>query len=377
MKFILSIEIYGISKKSISKLQGESLKEYSHYIKKMFGKLIIQEDEEILSKLPTDVKFKIYKEMRYYFYSVHLKQPMNLEELERRSTQIYKEFYTLDKVDQVSTEQLNSVILNKFHELEETISDPSVDNSFINGRYGHLDEYIPNVEALFYLAQALRKSVKLLYPNAITIVDGAELDDRAYQYCSDIRYIFPDENSKIYVVDGKTQELTRIYSLKLCDEDSTLRSLDKAEELLVVPELGQDLMIKKLFESSSEFKNNNEAEIDDYTRDLATMPERFIILYKDLKESKVIYTTNGKRQILFYNNGKLIFEDPAKEPWIEDAIELFENRKSSHRTITPFETLKNALKQGGSTYKTNEAYNVEQSVLNLENVKEGDTKDDQ
>ena len=96
MRFLISIKIYGISKKDISKLQGESLKKYSHNIKKMIGRLILQEDNDNLSKLPNNVKKKIYKEMRYYFYPPHLKEQMSLEELIERSKRSHHEFYTFD-----------------------------------------------------------------------------------------------------------------------------------------------------------------------------------------------------------------------------------------------------------------------------------------
>ena len=375
MRFLISIKIYGISKKDISKLQGESLKKYSHNIKKMIGRLILQEDNDNLSKLPNNVKKKIYKEMRYYFYPPHLKEQMSLEELIERSKRSHHEFYTFDNKSEFSIEQMDSIILKKVEEFEKTISDSSVNDAFPRGRYGHLDGYIPNLDALFYLVQGLRKSVKLLYKNAITVADGLEIISR--NYCTDIRYIFPDKDSKIYVVDGNTKELTRIYSLEFFPEESIFLTSEgelEEEEYLVVSELGQNFIIEKFREGSQ--VPADDTKTVEFEKELALEPSRSIPIYKDLKETKIIFTTNGKKEILLYCNGKLISEDPSREPWIEEAIELYENKNVSHKKITSFEAIQNALTKGITINKANEANSVEQLELNPENIKEGETKDD-
>ena len=149
-----------------------------------------------LEHLPEDVKHEIFMHMEGYYSSI--KNPVSKEE--------WKAFLSgFLKLKDKNYEKFEE---NK-EELNQIIGDSKVSDAFFNGRYGHFENYIPNLDALYYLSHGIRESVKKQLPKAITLTDGI---GNGYRDANNIRYIFPELESKIYVFDGG-KCLSRVYRM--------------------------------------------------------------------------------------------------------------------------------------------------------------------
>lgn len=298
--------IYNISSKKINKLIEQSIKKMGgngHDLSYFIGTQFLQENREI--KLPLDVRKEIYKGMQSYFS----------DKLTPKSHEEWKKFLIdFYVIDDVSSERTN----NHEVEFETIIADSSISDAFFSGRYGHLESYIPNLEALYCLSRSIRESVKKQYPNAISITDG--IFD-GYSNSHGVRYIFPDENSKIYVFDVK-DKLTRVYTLEKEGDflarqygfsPTTLKHKDYSG-LKICPEYGAERMI----EMSEYGTKYGLAHIALYPTDLLRVE-------KD-RESMIICQTEGKQKGYIYRNGR-IFD--TNEERIQKYSQLISNYETA------------------------------------------------
>lgn len=182
---------------------------------------------------------------------------------------------------------------NNKSKLNELIEEPKVSDAFFNGRYGHLENYLPDTEALHHLSKSIRESVKREYRNAISLTDGIE---DGYIDANTIRYIFPDMDSKIYVFDSG-KELTRVYGLmKYGDFARHITNNTEAffdNTYTICPEFGIDKMKEISYDSSGKriIDNGNTP----YNKTLHVSPS---------KPSIIICTVNGKEKIYIYTERK-------------------------------------------------------------------------
>lgn len=302
--------IYGIPEKKIKKLIEQSLRKVGgngHDLSYFIGTQFMQENREI--KLPLEVRKEIYKGMESYF-SDKLK-PKSHEEWKN----FLKDFYVIDD-DSSERTNINEV---KF---EDTITDSSVSDAFFSGRYGHLENYVPNLDALYHLARSIRNSIKNQYPNAISITDG--IFD-GYNNSRGVRYIFPDENSKIYVFDDKNN-LTRVYTLENAN-DFILKQYglplddgkhEDAKELSICPEYGIET-IREI----SEYKSNKEE-----LPDVSMSPTSLLRVKKDA-ESMIICQVDGKQRGYIYRNGRIIDTSEERVQEYNQLINKYETEREN------------------------------------------------
>ena len=320
MNYLLNIEIYGLNKGKIQKLQGESLMKFSHSIKRMIGTLTLDDDLS-LSKISPKVRKQIYKEMRDYFYPLYVSKDISEDELKHRIAKAKHEFYAYDNSDSFSPDAIDADILAKVSEYEQVISNEKVSDAFPKSRYGHLDEYTPNIDALFYLAQGIRRSIKLQYENAITVADAHDAQDISFGRANEVRFIFPDIDSKIYVFDGDKKCVTRVYNFEKYIYDSSWIIDAGKEEYLPQLVHGHDL----LFDSYSEGLTEDEIKkYEDTIRMQVELPESYICLNEGSKEVSLIYFSEGKPELVFLKGNRIISKDLDREPWLINAIEEYE-----------------------------------------------------
>ena len=256
---------------SLKKIGGNG-----HDLSSFIGTQFMQDNKDI--KLPPDVRNEIYKGMATYFSKIFT--PNNNEEWKK----LLKAFYVID--------DLSENTFTYETDFEHTISDSSVSDAFFSGRYGHLENYIPNLDALYNLAHSIRASVKKYYFNAISISNG--------YITGSLRYVFPDQNSKIYVFDEKN-ELTRVYTLEndidfLSKQFEKSLNDDKNEEhkkLSICPEYG----VKKIKEIDGHFFKN---------KDDLLLPTDYLLV-KNGTESIIICKIDNQLKGYIYKNG-IIFE---------------------------------------------------------------------
>lgn len=232
-------------------------------------------------QLPPNVKNEIFIRMEGYYSSI--KKPVSKEE--------WKAF--LNGFLRLKDINYNEVEKNK-KEVNELIGDSKVSDAFINGRYGHFENYMPNLEALYYLSHGIRDSVKKQFINAISLTDGV---GNGYKDCNNLRYIFPDIESKIYVFDNGNS-LSRVYKIMKYEHFIEMYSgMNRLKNnpigYTICPEFG----IKKMKEISL---NSSGEKI---------ILNNFTPLYKTLhvspsETSIIACTVNGKETAYAYNNRK-------------------------------------------------------------------------
>lgn len=232
-------------------------------------------------QLPTNVKNEIFMNMEGYYSSI--KKPVSKEE--------WKAF--LSGFLRLKDENYKEFEKNK-EELDQIIGDSNVSDAFINGRYGHFENYIPNLDALYYLSHAIRESVKKQFINAISLTDGI---GNGYRDSNNITYIFPDLESKIYVFDSG-KDLTRVYKImkyeNFIESHSGINLLKKDNiGYTICPEFGIEKMKKMSLNSSGK----------------KIIYNNFTPLYKTLHVSPgeisiIICTVDGKETAYAYNKRK-------------------------------------------------------------------------
>lgn len=286
---------YNIPAKKINKLIEQSIKKFGgngHDLSYFIGTQFMQENREI--KIPLEVRKEIYQGMKSYF---------------------------LDKLTPNSYEEWRNFFKDYFEndhevEFEDTITDSSVSDAFFSGRYGHLENYVPNLDALYHLAYSIRNSIKKQYPNAISITDG--IFD-GYNNSHGVRYIFPDENSKIYVFDDKNK-LTRVYTLENADDFISKQygltlddgNYEYAKELSICPEYGIETIRK----------------ISEYKPDVSMDPTSLLRVKKDA-ESMIICHIGGQQKGYIYRNGRIIDTSEKKVQEYRQLIDKYETEREN------------------------------------------------
>lgn len=330
---------YNIPAKKINKLIEQSIKKFGgngHDLSYFIGTQFMQENREI--KLPLEVRKEIYKGMESYFFDKLT--PKSHEEWKN----FLKDFYVIDND---SSERTNTHEV----EFEDTITDSSVSDAFFSGRYGHLENYIPNLDALYYLAHSIRDSIKKQYPNAISITDG--IFD-GYNNSRGVRYIFPDENSKIYVFDDKNK-LTRVYTLENAN-DFILKQYglplddgkhEDAKELSICPEYGIET-IREI----SEYKPNKEE-----LPDVSMSPTSLLRVKKDA-ESMIICHIDGQQKGYIYRNGRIIDTSEERVQEYSQLIDKYETERENR--LYDEETQK--IRKSFFNPKVHEKYKIEHNA---------------
>lgn len=335
-----------MSENRIKKLQGVSVKIFSHNLSKMIGTLTMGED--LVSKISPQIRKNIYREMRHYFYPLYNKKGAYTdEELMRRIAQSKNEFFTYDNSETFIDEETNPTILERVKNYEKELSEKKVKEAFPKSRYGHLDGYVPNNEFLLFLADAIRKSLRLEYENMVTIsdsndypgliegvfTDGLDLSDFNGRK---MKNIFPDVNSKIYVFDGNSGEVTRIYSLDKYTDDNLIGDAGK-EEFLPILVKGKDFLYELHTKGMNEEEKNEHDSVSYYIYDV---PQTFININEGRDTSistSVVYYENGVPKSIEYKNGMLFSQNDEITKKLASIANVYEqehqieNQEEQHR----------------------------------------------
>lgn len=174
------------------------------------------------------------------------------------------------------------------------------------------------------MAHSIRDSVKKYYSNAISITDG--IFD-GYNASRSVRYIFPDENSKIYVFDGKSK-LTRVYTLEN-GNDFILKQYgmslndskhENHKELSICPEYG----VEKIKEISEYIP------IKDGLSDMSMHPTNLLRVKKDT-ESIIICEIDGQQKGYIYKNGRIIETNEERVQEYSQLIDEYETERESRK----------------------------------------------
>ena len=335
--------ISGMSEKRIKKLQGISVKVFGHEISKMIGTLTTDTDNELLSRLSPQVRKNIYREMRHYFYPLYLKRGTTYthDELTKRIAQSKKEFFTHDDSESFIDEETDPNILERFKEYEKKLSKKEVDAAFPKSRYGHLNEYAPNNEFLLFLANAIRKSLRLEFENMITISDSDDLQGMIegifveglnvsnLRGMKKIRNIFPDLNSKIYVFDGNSGKVTRVYNLdKYIYDDSCVYEAGKEEFLPILVE-GKEFLYKLYTKGMSEEDKKKYYDFDCFYDESAS----YININMDedvFDNTSLIYYENGIPKSIGYKNGMLFSQNYEITKKLVNIVNEYEQEHQNH-----------------------------------------------
>lgn len=185
------------------------------------------------SELPDYVRYYIYKEMAQYIlehpeHENYDRMLMNNQEYIKSFSQwmevaesLYKKNNKGMQPNKEGHEEFaenvrkptNKMNSNQNDEsaarIEQIINSDEVSNAFPKGRYSFFPGGVmPDMDNLYSLANAIRASIKRVFPNAIDIIS---LDEENQPFSK--KYIFPDLGSKIYVFDedAEEKELTRVY----------------------------------------------------------------------------------------------------------------------------------------------------------------------
>ena len=334
--------IRGMSEKKIRKLQGVSVKVFGHELNKMVGTLTM--GKELLSKISPQIRKNIYREMKHYFYPLYNKSGTYTDdELMQRISQSKKEFFTYDSSESFIDEETDPNIFERIKKYEKLLSKKEVSEAFPKSRYGHLDEYAPNNEFLLFLAEAIRKSLRLEYENIITISDSndypgliegifAEGLDISHFTGKKIRNIFPDLNSKIYVFDGNNGEVTRVYNLdKYVYDDSYIYEAGKEEFLPILIE-GNEFLYKLHTKGMSDEEKKQYDSFASYYNE----PQTFININEEedaLTSTSLMYYENGIPKSIEYKNGMIFSQNCEITKKLVDIVNEYEhqNQEVIHR----------------------------------------------
>ena len=240
--------------------------------------------------LPANVKHEIFMNMEEYYSTI--KKPVSKEE--------WKAF--LSGFLKINDKNYEKLARNK-EELDQIIGDPKVSDAFFNGRYGHFENYIPNLDALYYLSYSIRESVKKQFTNAISLTDGI---GNGYTDSNNIRYIYPDLDSKIYVFDdGKS--LSRVYKLMQYEDFvkkySGIKQAIDDKEYTICPEFGIEKM--KEMSKNSLGKKIIYNGLTPHYKTLHISPNETSIIICTVDGAEIMYAYNNRG---FYGNKKRLFK---------------------------------------------------------------------
>lgn len=239
--------------------------------------------------LPTNVKQKIFMNMEGYYSSI--KKPISKDE--------WRAFLSgFLKTENKNYEQFDE---NK-EKLNQIINNSKVSDAFFNGRYGHFENYIPNLDALYYLSYSIRETVKEQFINAVSLTDGIA---NGYIDSNSIRYIYPDLESKIYVFDGG-KNLSRVYKIMKHEDFLKKHGIEKPvgkeEDYTIYPEFGIEKM--KKMSLNSEGKKTIYNNFTPLHKTLHVSPNETTIIVCTVNNKEIIYVYNNRK---FFRNKKRLF----------------------------------------------------------------------
>lgn len=238
--------------------------------------------------LPENVKYEIFVHMEEYCSSI--KKPISKEE--------WKAF--LSGFLRIRNENYDEFDKNK-DELNQIIGDSKVSDAFFSGRYGHFENYIPDLDALYYLSYGIRESVKKQFTNAISLTDGI---NNGYIDSNNIRYIYPDLESKIYVFDGG-KSLSRVYKLmkyENLEKHNKIKKFENNGDYTIWPEFGIEKMKKMSLNSSGERIIYN--SFTPLYKTLHVSPDETSIIVCTVNDKEIAYAYNNRK---FCRNKKRLF----------------------------------------------------------------------
>jgi len=219
---------YQIRLKDLKFLQDYSIKSCGHNLITLIDKFSVNEYIDI----PEDLKELLFKEMKSYYFN-------------------YFGFKDNLEVNATNNELINSMTTG------------NISDSFVKGRYGHLDGYNADPLKLIKLMHSLRSCCEK-NTNSISIVNGNGY--KGTTDANDITMIHPDKNSKVYVID-KNGQVKRVY--KFTSSNFFYKEIYSLTHKKIESELNYYKYFGENDEESTKHINdliNNEQEIKyDYT----------------------------------------------------------------------------------------------------------------
>lgn len=247
---------YQIRLKDLKFLQDYSIKSCGHNLITLIDKFSANEYIDI----PEELKTLLFKEMKSYYFS-YFGYKDNLE------------------VNATDNDLINSINIG------------NISDSFVKGRYGHLDGYNVDPIKLIKLMHALRSCCEKI-TNSISITNGTGL--KGTTNATDITMIHPDKNSKVYIVD-KDGKVKRVYkfipSISFFEEIQDLATKKIADELNYYNYFDKKLLESRNVESDEKFESH-----DDWT----------LVPDYGIEEMKKIYFGHNSFKSEYYTPNDLI-----------------------------------------------------------------------
>ena len=269
------LQKYKISKGQIKKMKSQALTTLGHNISNIINLFEFDSDNDI----PEEIKKQLFKNIKSYFF---LK-------------------FGLSELDNTTINQMM-----------EMIDKPNISNTFVKGRYGHMDDFVPDNENLIRLMHAIRRTACKSI-EAITLTTGNKTDGK--DNSTSMRMVKPDEGSKIYVFDsGDT--ISRVYVYKKYTDflnEINKEARAKIWRKEVEENFGKDKGIDDLFE-----KRRKEAE-ENFEKDKKYIDELYenFSMGGDIKEPLECCPEYGKdKMIEIANKHEELFEISLPKDYI-------------------------------------------------------------
>ena len=173
----------GIKLSELRFLQQYSIKSSGHNLLALIDKF----SDKDYADIPSDLKKQLFETIKAYYFN-------------------YFDF-------------TNTQVEATDEDIIKAIDESNISDVYVRGRYGHLDEYNLDYLKMIKLMHAIRSCCEKSN-NAFSIVNGN--GPYGTENATDITMIFPDENTKIYIID-ENYNVVRVY--KYMDYGEFLREL--------------------------------------------------------------------------------------------------------------------------------------------------------
>lgn len=305
---------YKISKGKINKLKSQALTTLGHNLTEIISLFEFDKDNDI----PEDIKKQLFLNIKSYFF---LKFGLS---------------------------EINSRTINQMMEMIDT---PNISSTFVKGRYGHLDNFVPDNENLIRLMHSIRRTACRSI-NAITVTTGNKLDGK--DNSTSMRMIKPDEGSKIYIFDDG-DKLSRVYIYKKYSE--YLDEINKEAAVKVYGEkvekdFTKDDLIDELYEKYSsnikeplvccpEYGKDKMIEVADKHEEVSEffIPKEYITLDAESNASIAIQS-EGNTQTYSLYNGNLLKNGEEKTRNLEVLMQEYERNINNSEILKERKNIK-------------------------------------
>lgn len=308
---------YNIKLKELKVLQNYSIKNCGHNLESIIKKF----DSDYYMNVDLETKNELFSCIKSYYFN-----------------------YFGISDDELSVDASNDEIIN-------LIKSSNISNAFVKGRYGHLDNYNLDYLKLIKLMHAIRKcAVSCTGGTSIVTGNGLNGTDDA----SSIQMIYPDINSKIFVIN-KDFAISRVYSwmnmndfynktLSLAFDKEGIpipEELEKDNQILdnsevkysATPEYGIEEMKKVLF-------RHHRTEFDNYSPSSLFDLNQKIYIDKDSQQTICLMENGETISYTLYTDNKFYKNSKDKTSFFKTIIDRYEEQISFDEVVSEFDKSK-------------------------------------